>query len=129
MGARAEKGELPGIVIVVAQDDDVNVDPIGLMAFGGDEPMRRSTIFRIASMTKPILAAATMMLVEDGMLALDEAVDRLLPELAKRRVLKRIDGPLDDTVAADRPIAVEDLLTFRMGYGIIVATFRTDRSS
>jgi CubicO group peptidase (beta-lactamase class C family) len=77
------------------------------------------TIFRIASLTKPILATATMMLVEDGRLALDEPVDRLLPELANRKVLKRIDGPLDDTVPANRPITVEDLLTFRMGYGMV----------
>jgi CubicO group peptidase (beta-lactamase class C family) len=70
-------------------------------------------------MTKPILAAATMMLVEDGTLALNEPVDRLLPELARRRVLTRIDGPLDQTVPANRPITVEDLLTFRMGYGMI----------
>src|SRR6266540_6417341 len=81
--------------------------------------MRRDTIFRITSMTKPILATATMMLVEDGRLALDEPVDRLLPELANRRVLKRIDGPLDETVAANRPITIEDLLTFRMGYGMM----------
>jgi CubicO group peptidase (beta-lactamase class C family) len=60
-----------------------------------------------------------MMPVEDGKLALDEPVDRLLPELANRNVLKRIDGPLDDTVPANRPITGEDLLTFRMGYGMI----------
>jgi CubicO group peptidase (beta-lactamase class C family) len=119
MAARVAKGELPGIVIAVAQGDDVHVDPIGMMAFGGDDPMRRSTIFRIASLTKPILAAATMMLVEDGKLALEEPVDRLLLELADRKVLRQIDGPLDDTIPANRPITVEDLLTFRMGYGMI----------
>ena len=119
MAARVAKGELPGMVTLVAEGDDVHVDSIGAMAFGSDEPMRRDTIFRIASMTKPILATATMMLVEDGKLALDEPVDRLLPELADRQVLKRIDGPLDETVPADRPITVEDLLTFRMGYGMI----------
>jgi CubicO group peptidase (beta-lactamase class C family) len=119
MAARVAKGELPGMVTLVAQADDVHVDTIGAMAFGGDQPMRRDTIFRIASMTKPILATATMMLVEEGKLALDEPVDRLLPELANRRVLKRIDGPLDDTVAANRPITVEDLLTFRMGFGMV----------
>ena len=70
-------------------------------------------------MTKPILALATMMLVEQGRLALEEPVERLLPELADRKVLRRIDGPLDDTVPARRPITVEDLLTFRMGHGLI----------
>ena len=68
-------------------------------------------------MTKPITAAAAMILVEEGKLRLDDPVERLLPELADRRVLQRIDGPLDDTVPAQRPITVRDLLTFRMGFG------------
>src|SRR5262249_54513007 len=75
----------------------------------------------IASMTKPIAAAATMVLVEEGRLGLDEPVDQLLPELAQRRVLKRIDGPLDDTIPATRAITVRDLLTFRMGLGLVFA--------
>jgi CubicO group peptidase (beta-lactamase class C family) len=86
---------------------------------GDDEPIRLDTPFRLASLTKPVLAAAAMMLVEDGRLALDEPVDRLLPELAGRRVLARVDGPLDQTVPVARPITVEDLLTFRMGHGMI----------
>ena len=120
MAARVAKGELPGMVMLLARGEDVHVDAIGTMAFGSGEPMRRNTIFRITSMTKPILALATMTLVEDGALALDEPVDRLLPELADRKVLRRIDGPLDDTVPARRPITVDDLLTFRMGHGLIV---------
>ena len=74
--------------------------------------LKRDTILRIASMTKPITAVATMILVEEGKLRLDEPVDRLLPELANRKVLKRADGPLDDTVPANRPITVRDCLTF-----------------
>ena len=83
--------------------------------------MRRDTIFRIASMTKPITAGAAMILVEECKLRLDEPVDRLLPELANRKVLKRIDGPLDDTVPAKRPINVRDFLNFRMGFGSVMA--------
>ncbi|TMC41551.1 MAG: beta-lactamase family protein [Chloroflexi bacterium] len=120
MAARVAKGELPGMVTLVAKGDDVFVDAIGVTGFGGEDPMRRDTPFRITSMTKPILALATMMLVEQGRLALDEPVERLLPELADRRVLRRIDGPLDDTVPARRPITVDDLLTFRMGHGLIM---------
>jgi CubicO group peptidase (beta-lactamase class C family) len=120
MAARVEQGELPGIVTLVAADGAVHVDVIGTMGFDDDRPLRQDTIFRITSMTKPILAVATMLLIEDGRLALDEPIDRLLPELAGRRVLQRVDGPLDETVPARRPITVEDLLTFRMGYGLIV---------
>jgi CubicO group peptidase (beta-lactamase class C family) len=99
----------------------VHVDAIGTKAAGGRDPIRRDTIFRISSMTKPITAAATMILVEECKLRLDEPVDRLLPELAGRRVLRRLDGLLDDTVPANRAITVRDLLTFRMGFGQMMA--------
>jgi CubicO group peptidase (beta-lactamase class C family) len=89
------------------------------MAQGADR-MRRDTIFRVASVTKPITAAAAMILVEECRLRLDEPVDRLLPELANRRVLRRLDGPLDDTVPANRPITLRDLLTFRLGHGAVM---------
>jgi CubicO group peptidase (beta-lactamase class C family) len=120
MAARVASGELPGVVTLVARDGEARADAIGAMEFGGDRPMRRDTVFRVASLTKPVLAAAAMTLVEDGSLALDEPVDRLLPELAGRRVLRRVDGPLDDTVTADRPVTARDLLTMRMGHGLIV---------
>ena len=119
MAGYVERGDVPGIVTLVSRRGDVHVDAIGTKALGGHDPMRRDTIFRITSMTKPITAAATMILVEECKLRLDEPVDRLLPELANRTVLKRLDGPLDDTVAADRSITVRDLLTFRLGYGLI----------
>ena len=68
-------------------------------------------------MTKPIVAVAALVLVEECRLRLDEPIDRLLPELADRRVLRQPDGPLDATVPADRPVTVRDLLTMRMGFG------------
>jgi CubicO group peptidase (beta-lactamase class C family) len=83
--------------------------------------MRRDTIFRIASMTKPITAAAMMMLVEESRIGLDDPVERWLPELASRRVLRRIESPIDDTVPAARPITLRDLLTFRFGLGAVMA--------
>jgi CubicO group peptidase (beta-lactamase class C family) len=83
--------------------------------------MRRDTIFRIASITKQIAAAAAMTLVEECRLRLDDPVDDLLPELAARQVLTRIDAPLDDTVRAHRPITLRDLLTFVWGLGAIMA--------
>jgi CubicO group peptidase (beta-lactamase class C family) len=83
--------------------------------------MRRDTIFRLASVTKPIAAAAAMILVEETKLRLDEPVDRHLPELANRRVLRSLDSQIDDTVPAHRPITLRDLLTFRLGFGAIMA--------
>jgi len=126
MAARVDKNEMPGMVVLLARGDEVHVDAIGCAAFGSAQPMRRDTLFRIASMTKPIVAAATMMLVEDGKLALDDPVERWLPELANRRVLKRVDGPLEDTVPANRPLTVDDLLTFRMGTGHLFFDGRID---
>jgi len=121
MAGYVERGEVPGLVTLVGRRGEVHVDSIGVREIGGGDPIRRDTIFRISSMTKPITAVATMILAEECMVRLDEPVDRLLPELANRRVLKRIDGPLDDTVPANRPITVRDLLTFRMGFGIVMA--------
>src|SRR5215469_1802479 len=116
-----ERGEMPGIVSLVSRRGELHVDAIGKKAAGGSDPIRRDTIFRIASMTKPIAAAAAMILVEERKLRLDEPVDRLLPELADRKVLRRLDGPLDDIVPANRPISLRDLLTFRMGFGVVMA--------
>jgi CubicO group peptidase (beta-lactamase class C family) len=116
-----ERGEVPGLVALVSRRGETHADVIGALAAGGSAPMQRDTIFRISSMTKPVTAVAAMILVEECRLRLDEPVDRLLPELAGRRVLRRIDGPLDDTVPAERPVTVRDLLTFRMGFGQMMA--------
>jgi len=121
MTGYVERGEVPGLVTLVARRGEGHVDAIGAMAAGGEEPMRRDTIFRISSMTKPVTAAAAMILVEECVLRLDEPVNRLLPELADRRVLTRPDAGLDDTVPAYRPITVRDLLTFTIGIGIVAA--------
>src|SRR6266700_6792711 len=116
-----ERGEVPGLVTLVSRRGEVHIDVIGTKAYEDSDPIRRDTIFRISSMTKPITAVATMILVEECKVRLDEPVDRLLPELAERQVLKGLDGQLDDTVPANRPITVRDLLTFRMGFGQMMA--------
>jgi CubicO group peptidase (beta-lactamase class C family) len=121
MAGYVERGEVPGLVTLVSRRGEVHVDAIGAKAVGPSDPVGHDTIFRISSMAKPITAAATMVLVEECKLRLDEPVDRLLPELAGRKVLRRLDGPLDDTVSANRPITVRDLLTFRMGFGQMMA--------
>ena len=96
-----EQGQAPGVVAAVARGEIVHVATAGVMAVGG-APMRRDTLFRISSTTKPMTAAAVLSLVDDGLLELNGPVDELLPELADRRVLRRPDGPLDQTVPAER---------------------------
>lgn len=121
MAAHVERGYVPGMVTLVARRDDVRVDVVGTKSVGGGGPMRRDTIFRIASMTKPAAAVAAMILVEECALRLDDPVDVFLPELSGRRVLRSIDSPPDDTVPAERSITLRDLLTLRMGIGVILA--------
>jgi CubicO group peptidase (beta-lactamase class C family) len=116
------EGQVPGVVAGVARGESVYVATAGVMALGGPS-MRRDTLFRISSMTKPITAALVLSLVDDGVLELDGSVEGLLPELADRRVLQRPDGPLGRTVPADRAITVRDLLTFTWGFGMQGAMF------
>jgi CubicO group peptidase (beta-lactamase class C family) len=119
MGKIVDAGQAPGAVWLVARGDDVHVGTAGTFGAGGaGAPMARDTIFRIASMSKPIGATAMMMLVEEGKVTLEEPVDRLLPELADRRVLTSLDAPLDSVVPAERPILVRDLLDFTLGFGL-----------
>lgn len=121
MRGYVERGEVAGVVTLLSRHDEVHVEAIGARDLASGAPMRRDTLFRIASMTKPITAAAAMMLIEEGRLALDEPVDRWLPEMANRRVLRSIESPLDDTVPARRPITVRDLMTLRAGLGAVMA--------
>jgi CubicO group peptidase (beta-lactamase class C family) len=119
LAAHVSAGDMPGVVALVSRHGEVHVEAVGTLSFGG-APMMRDTIFRIASMTKPVIAAATLMLVEEGKLRLDDPVDAFLPELADRKVLKAIDGPVEDTVPARRPITARDLLTFTFGMGAVM---------
>ncbi|WP_439676758.1 serine hydrolase domain-containing protein [Embleya sp. MST-111070] len=111
------EGALPGAVALIARGDRVEVRAAGSLDTAGTAPMARDSIFRIASLTKPVVAAAAMMLIEDGRIAPDDPVDDLLPELADRSVVRTPTAAIDDVVPADRPITVFDLLTFRAGYG------------
>jgi CubicO group peptidase (beta-lactamase class C family) len=116
-----ERQEMPGLVALVSRNDDVHVEELGTLAFDNPAPMRRDTIFRIASITKPIAAAAAMILVEDCKLRLDESIEPWLPELSHRRVLRSISSELDDTVPARRALTVRDVLTYTMGFGSVMA--------
>jgi CubicO group peptidase (beta-lactamase class C family) len=121
MAGHLERGAVPGMVTALSRHGEVQVDALGSMAFGSDSMMAPDSIFRISSMTKPVTAVAAMILLEECRLRLDEPVDRLLPELTDRQVLRRLDAQIDDTVPARRPITLRDLLTFTSGDGMILA--------
>jgi CubicO group peptidase (beta-lactamase class C family) len=118
MARHVENGSMPGLVALVSRHGEMHVEAIGRMAAGG-KPMQRDSIFRIASMTKPVGAVAAMILVEECRLRLDDPVDEFLPELANRKVLRTLESEIDDTVPAKRAITLRDILTFRLGIGMI----------
>ena len=120
LARHVESGEVPGVVALVSRRGEEHVEAIGTMGFESDRPIRRDSIFRLASTTKPITAIGALTLVEECRLRLDDPVDHWLPELKDRKVLRTIDSPLDDTVEAHRPITLRDLLTFRSGYGEVM---------
>lgn len=111
-----EAGLLAGAVTLVwHRGNVVQVNEIGHRDADAKLPMQRDTIFRIASMTKPVTVAAAMALAEEGKLSLSDPVTRWLPELAEMRVLTDPMGPLDQTVPAHRDITIVDLMTHRGG--------------
>ncbi|HEY5398473.1 MAG TPA: serine hydrolase domain-containing protein, partial [Trebonia sp.] len=119
-----DAGYVPGAVAVIARRGEVHIEAMGTLAFEGEgsrTPMAADTICRTGSMTKPIVAACAMTLVEDCTLRLDDPVDEFLPELADMTVLADPNGPLEDTVPAGRPITLRDLLTFTLGTGMVPA--------
>ncbi|MER6538118.1 serine hydrolase domain-containing protein [Streptomyces sp900105755] len=113
-----EAGTVPGAVGLVARGDDVEVVTVGHTDVEGSAPMARDSVFRIASVTKPITAAAVLMLVDEGRIGLGDPVADWLPELAKPMVVRSPASPVDDVVPAARQITVEDLLSFRAGWGL-----------
>jgi CubicO group peptidase (beta-lactamase class C family) len=102
-------GAVPGAAALVARGDEVEI--------GSSGEVEPESIFRIASITKPITAAAVMLLVDEGLVGLDDAIARWLPELASPRVVRTPDSAVEDVVPAARPITVEDVLTSRAGWG------------
>jgi len=115
--AQVDAGSIPGAVALVSRPNHLEEHAVGCADLQRGMPMNPDLIFRIASITKPIIAAAAMVLVEDGRMALDDPVRQWLPELAEPMVLRRPDGPVEDVVPAVRPITVRHLLDSRAGYG------------
>ncbi len=114
-----ETGYLAGAVALIGHGAHAEVVTVGDQSLEEKRPMQRDSLFRITSLTKPITAAAALMLIDQGKLHLADPIVRWLPELRHRRVLRQIASPLSDTVAARRDITVGDLLTFRCGLGIL----------
>jgi CubicO group peptidase (beta-lactamase class C family) len=119
--SHVERGIVPGLVALVARHGEVHVATLGALAVDDPRPMRRDAVFRITSLSKPVTAVAAMILIEDCALRLDDSIERWIPELADRRVLRTIGSELDDTAPARRPITVRDLLTYTMGFGSVIA--------
>lgn len=120
MRRHVDGGHVPGLVYLVSRAGETHVEALGTLEADDEVPMVGDTLFRIASLTKPIAAVAAMILVEECVLRLDAPLDNWLPELADRRVLRKKDGPLHDTVPAQRAITLRDLLTLRLGLGHIM---------
>ncbi len=116
---RVAAGEAAGAVVLLERKGEVHVAVSGAQDLASGVPMRRDSIFRVASMTKPIVAATALSLLEEAKIRLDDPLDRFLPELAGRKVLRDPKGPLEDTVPADRSLTLRDLLTFRAGIGTV----------
>ncbi len=118
MAGHVERGDVAGLAWAVARHGEVHTGAAGRLEPDRGAAVGHDTIFRISSMTKPVVAVAALILVEECVLRLDEPIDRWLPELADCRVLARPGAALDDTVPALRPPTLRDLLTFRLGLGM-----------
>ncbi|AXE95379.1 serine hydrolase domain-containing protein [Paraburkholderia sp. 22099] len=117
MQGYVQRGEVAGVVSMVWRRGETGYfEPLGWRDETSQLPMERDTLFRIASMTKPVTSAAILMLIEEDRLALDTPLSTWLPELAAPRVLRDPTGPLDETDPASAPLTVLDLLTHRAGF-------------
>lgn len=114
-----DRGEVPGAVVGVWRDGELSLAAAGVTDVAGGAEMNVDALVRISSNTKPLTAALALALVDDGVLALHDPVELFVPELADRRVLRRLDASLEDTVPAVRPPTVQDLLTMRLGFGFV----------
>ncbi len=104
------------------RDDQLSLGAAGSTDVDGGSPLTADALMRISSNTKPMVAVLALSLAEEGVLALADPVEGFVPELAERRVLCRLDGPLQDTVPAERSVTLEDLLTMRLGFGFVFET-------
>ena len=111
-----DQGLLSGVVTLLWRNGEIaQVTANGLANRETKAPMARDTIFRIASMTKPVTTVAALILMEESKLKLDDPITKWLPEFADMQVLKDPQGPVEETYPSPRDITVEDLMTHRSG--------------
>ncbi len=116
VASHVDAGSLAGVAALVWRDGEVrHVVTIGRRDLASERPVERDTIFRIASMTKPVTTVAALALHDEGLFDLDDPITVCAPELARMRVLREPDGPLDATDETARPITFRDLLTHCSG--------------
>jgi CubicO group peptidase (beta-lactamase class C family) len=111
-----EAGDLSGAVTLIWRKGEIaQVTTQGRRDIAADKPMARDTLFRIASMTKPITSVAALMLMEEGKFKLDDPITKWAPEFANMKVLKDAQGPVEDVYDAPRDITFDDIFTHRAG--------------
>ena len=115
--SRVENGEIAGMVTLVARHGKIaHFSAVGYQDAEREIPMEKDTLFRVYSMTKPIVSTALMMLYQDGLFQMNDPLSKFIPEFADLRVLRTPDGPLDETVAMEREPTVQDILRHTAGF-------------
>jgi CubicO group peptidase (beta-lactamase class C family) len=115
LSAVVNDGKLAGAATLICRGDSVRVACVGMRDLESRLPVEQDTIFRIASMSKPVTCTLALMLFEEGRFRLEDPITSFAPEFGHMRVLRSPEGPLEDSCAADRPITFDDLLTHRAG--------------
>ena len=127
--SRVEKGEIAGIVTLVARHGKIaHFSAVGYQDAEQEIPMEKDTIFRVYSMTKPIVSAALMMLYQDGLFQMNDPLSKFIPEFADLRVLREPNGPLDETVAMEREPTVQDILRHTAGFSHCLGNSEYDKA-
>jgi CubicO group peptidase (beta-lactamase class C family) len=116
LSAVVDDGKLAGAATLICRGDSVRVACVGVRDLGSRLPVEQDTIFRIASMTKPVTSTVALMLLDEGRFRLEDPITRFAPEFEHMRVLRSPEGPLEDSCAAERPITFNDLLTQCAGF-------------
>lgn len=117
LAAYVERGDIPGAAITIHRHGvEAATIMVGHGDFAGEMPLARDSLYRVGSMTKPVVSVAALSLMEEGRLRLDDRIGQWLPELAAPKVLTAPAGRIADAVPAPRALTVEDLLTHRAGF-------------